>query len=131
MKDKKIVILFNDKDPVLARVSKVKFEQKPNWEFVITENYLEALLSIKKDMPSVLITEIIINDPEGRTGFDLIADVEKLEGGKKLPIVVLSELSQAEDKDKAKQAGADYYFVKSEISIKQLINEIDKIAAEA
>lgn len=123
----KAVVLFNDNDPVLARVARVKLKNEAGWDVVITSNYDEALAAVNEQDPNLLITELILTDEQGRTGFDLIASVKQNDATKEMPVIVLSDLKQEEDKQEAMQKGADYYFVKSEIGIKDLIEKVQMI----
>lgn len=124
---KKAIILFNDKDPVLARVSKVKFKNEAGWDLVITSSYKEAISEFKKSKPDLIVTEILLNDNKGRNGFDLIKEIRSIDNNRTVPIVVLTDLMQKEDEEKAKKSGADYYYVKSQISIKELITKLQGI----
>jgi DNA-binding response OmpR family regulator len=127
MENKKAIIVFNDDDPVLARVARAKFQKATGWDFIITSDYQTALTEILATKPDLLITEIILKDGKGRNGIDLIKEVRGSESGSHFTIAVLSTLTQAEDKAKAMEAGADYYYVKSEISIQNFITELQNI----
>lgn len=124
---KKVIILFNDKDPILTRVSKMKFQSIANWDLVITSSCQEAIDYLNKGGIDVLMTELILNDPSYDSGFDFIKDIRANPNGKDVSIVVLTDLSQDEDKNRAKELGCNFYFVKSEISIQNLIEEMQKI----
>ena len=118
------VILFNDSDPVFNRVVKLKFQRELNWDVKVTSSYDEAYNEFLATRLELFMTEIVLNDPEGRTGFDLIKAL-KDKGLKKT--VVLSTLGQESDKKLAKELGVDHYFVKSEISLLQLLEELKLI----
>lgn len=124
---KKVLIVLNDSDPLLARVCKNKFETQDGWMPEISSDYDSALEKIKSTKPNLLITEIILNDSQSRTGFDLISEIRKEEGLNETKILVFSDLSQESDKEKAKELGADYYFVKSETTILGIIEAIKEV----
>jgi DNA-binding response OmpR family regulator len=74
------------------------------------------------------MTEILINDDSGKTGFDLINELKSIEKKDRLvPIIVFTELSQEEDRKKAKSLGADYYLIKSEVTIVEVIEKTKRI----
>jgi|PlaIllAssembly_1097288.scaffolds.fasta_scaffold143580_2 DNA-binding response OmpR family regulator len=127
MENKKVVILFNDFDPVLPRVIRMKFQQDSNWETIVTNGFDEALKTFNDIKPDLLITDIILNDDKNRTGFDLIKTIRDSEDGKQTKIVVLSDLGEESDKQMAKQMGADFYFVKSQTSVADLIVQLKTI----
>ena len=126
-KPKKVLILLNDSDPLLSRVCKNKFEKEDGWEATLSTDFDKTLEDISKIKPDLLITEIIIKDSSGRTGFDLIEQIRSKKNFDETKIVVFSDLSQDSDKDKAKELGANYYYVKSETTIFGIIEEIKKI----
>lgn len=121
--NKEILILINDADPVFARVVRAKLEHDFNWSITITSSYDEVLKKAKADNPSLLVTDLILSDSKGRTGYDLITELKE-DGDFEGKIVVLTELAQDIDKDKAEKQGVEYYFVKSETSIKDFAHII-------
>ncbi len=119
---KTVLFLITDGDPVLVRVIKNKFQKDAGWESIITTNYAEALAAFESHSPDALMTEILLQDADGKTGFDLIEAVRAKEGdGDNIPIAVFTDLSQKEDRERANQAGANYYFIKSQITLNELI----------
>jgi DNA-binding NarL/FixJ family response regulator len=57
-------------------------------------------------------------------GFGVLEELKKL---KQRPVVfVNSNLSQAADKDRAMKLGADAYLVKSDVSLKEIVEKITK-----
>jgi CheY-like chemotaxis protein len=125
-KDKRIV-LYHENDPIFARVVRVKFKHDAGWSTVISEGYDDALDDLNDLKPDMLLTEIIIRDEDGRDGYKFIKEAKKITKKNKIPLVVLTALRQKEDLDKAWDAGADYIFVKSELSVNALIEELKDI----
>ena len=125
--NKKIVILLNDSDPLMARVCKNKFEKEKGWQSLITANYDEALKEIKEQEPDIVLTEILLKGSD-KDGFDLIKEIRteiKLNDTK---IFVFTELNQESDREKATKLGAQEYFIKSQMTIKEVIDQIEKLA---
>lgn len=127
-KSKIILFLIADNDPVLSRVIKNKFAKENGWQSVITNTYKDAIDMVAKQAPDIILTEIIIKDDSGKTGFDIISELRKQD--KHLPIIVFSDLGQEEDKKKAMDLGASYYFSKNEISLVDLIANVKEIIAK-
>lgn len=121
-----ILILLNDTDPILMRVLMNKFKKDSGWESIICTNYDEALSAFEKAKPDIVITEIVINDDKGRTGFNFIGDIKSFKHANKTMIVVFSDLGQEDDKEKARHLGVDHYFVKTEVTVNEFIDEIKK-----
>lgn len=119
------LFLINDADPLLARVIKNKFQKQAGWDADITNSVEEAVKLCMDKKPDSIMTEIILNDSTGKTGFDFIEAVRKK--GYDHDVVVFTELRQEEDKKKAEEMGVKHYFVKSEISINDLMDELAEI----
>jgi DNA-binding response OmpR family regulator len=56
------------------------------------------------------------------SGFDLLHKLKEME--ENTPVVVLSNLSQSEDLEKAKKLGARDYLVKSDISLAEIVVKV-------
>jgi len=125
--NKIILFLLNDTDPVLLRVVKNKFKKDAGWESVIATKYDEAMSLFMENKPDGVLTEIIIGDDKGRTGFDFIEEINNKEKLHKSQVVIFTELSQDDDRGKAERLGVKHYFVKSKITLNELIKEINNI----
>ena len=127
-KIKTILFLLNDNDPVLLSVIKNKFKKEAGWDSVITQSYVAAIEAFELERPDGIMTEIILNDDTGKTGFDLISEIRSRKDQEKdIPIIVFSDLEQEEDMGKARALGATEYFIKTNITLNKLISNIQLI----
>lgn len=124
---KTVLFLLNDNDPVLVRVIKNKFKKDAGWESIISSNFNEAVILFEQSKPDVVLTEIILEDEKGRTGFDFITEIKAKEHIRKAKIIIFTELGQNDDKEKAKNLDVKYFFTKSEVTINELIDQIKNI----
>lgn len=122
-----ILFLLNDTDIILLNVIKRKFKNQVGWESIISTNYDEAVQACRKQKPDSVLTEIIISDQQGRTGFDFITEIKSKKLPKKPEIIIFTDLRQEEDMAKARDLGVHHYFIKSRITLNDLIKEIQKI----
>lgn len=124
----KVIILLSDVDAVFARVCKNKFGQLEGWEPFITASYNEALSIIDEQKPTLVLTEIILQEGNG---FDLLKHIRESADAavSSIPVIILSDLSQESDKKKAADLGATEYLVKSEISLSEVISQLQSIIA--
>lgn len=123
--NKKVVIVLNDSDPVLARVCKNKFKKEAGWDSEITKDYDEAVVMINEKHPDLILTDIIIPNSV-KDGVDLVKYVRGMEDTKQahVPIVMFTDLHQESDKERAFDAGVTDYFIKSELMIQDVIEKI-------
>lgn len=123
---KKILILLNDSDPLLNRVTKKKILKEMGWECIVTLSYDDTLKALETDKPDAIVTEILIMDHENRDGIRLISDIRAREGDvqNKIPIIVFSEQDGEQDFQRAKENGATACYSKNETSLNNLLSEL-------
>ena len=121
---KTILFLLNDTDLILLNVIKAKFQKDAGWKSVISTSYDEAIKYLNEKTPDVVLTEIIINDQKGRSGFDFIKEINDLGKKDKLKIIIFTELGLPDDEERARALGVKHYFVKNKITLNELIDKI-------
>ena len=85
----------------------------------------EALSLIKKQHYDLMLLDLMMPQLDG---FGVLA---ALKGVKNRPVIfVNSNLSQATDREKAMKLGADQYLIKSDISLKEIVEKITKALAQ-
>lgn len=117
MKNKVLII---EDDPFLVKIFKTGME-KENLEVITASQGEEGLNKVRRNKPDIVVLDLII--PE-KTGFEVLKELKSDDKLKNIPIIVLSNLGQDVDIERIKEAGADEYFVKNEIKIKQLNEKI-------
>ena len=81
----------------------------------------EAIQKIKKDGYKLILLDLIM--PK-KTGFEVLEEMKKAKI--KTPVLVFSNLSQPEDRKEALRLGAKDYFVKSNMSVDEVVKEVKK-----
>lgn len=72
----------------------------------------------------LLLLDIVM---PGMDGFETLEKVKKDERFKKIPVVVSTNLDNDEDRQQALGMGAKEYFVKSQHTPSELVNEVNKV----
>ena len=113
----KTILIVEDEKP-LAHVLKLKLEHEGfSVTTVFTGQEAKDILSTQSF--DLILTDIII---PGFNGFDLITFIK--EKKMKTPVIVMTNLNQEEDKQKIFELGASDYFVKSNISISEIVAKV-------
>jgi DNA-binding response OmpR family regulator len=88
----------------------------------IAQNGQECLDMIKAKKYDVLLLDLMMPVIDG---FQVLESSKKISHIPK--IIVLSNLSQKEDEDRVLSLGASKYFIKSNVSLSQIVEEIKKV----
>lgn len=116
--NKKILIVEDDKPMAYALELKLQHE---NVEAKVALNGQEGIELLKKEKYGLVLCDLIMPVLDG---FKLLEFIKEKEI--KVPVIVLSNLGQAEDKKRARELGAVGFFVKSDTSIKAIVEEMIK-----
>jgi DNA-binding response OmpR family regulator len=115
----KTILLVENERPLL-NVLRFKLERE-NYKVLAVSNGLDAKDLIEQNEIDLVILDLII---PGMGGFDLLQDLS--ENKEACKVLVLSNLSQEEDIQKAKKLGAQDYLIKPKTSLKQVLNSVNK-----
>ena len=85
-----------------------------------------GLALIQKEIPDLVLLDLTM--PK-LSGFDVLSALKKEESTNSIPVVILSNLGQDEDKAKGLALGAVDYYVKSSTDLSVLTEKIKKILA--
>ena len=119
---KKFILVAED-DKAYASVYKSKLESE-GYEVIAVENGNLALSEMRKRKPDLLILDLVM--PE-KSGFEVLEELRGDTTLKKIKVIIASNLSQDEDRKKVKELGISDYFVKSDISITEMVERIEKV----
>lgn len=119
----KKILLAEDED-FLATLLKSRL-MREGFDVTLVKNGMEILPTLKSDKPDLLLLDIILPD---KVGFEVLDDMEKAKI--KVPFMVMSNLGQDEDIERAKRYGAIEYFVKAHINIDDLVKNINTFFAQ-
>jgi len=96
--------------------------QKENYETVIARNGKEAIEAVQRRTPDAVLLDVMM--PE-LNGWEVCGFLRKSAKGKTLPIIMLTALSDEDDRVKGLSLGADDYLAKP-YSMKELVLKIKK-----
>ena len=118
---KKIMIIEDDR--FLSSLMRARLE-KEGLTVIQAFDGEEAIKMLKEEAPDLIVLDLIMPKV---TGFEVLAQVALIPGLEKVPVVILSNLAQDSDIEKARQLGAREYFVKVKVSIDDLIGKIKSL----
>lgn len=118
---KKIVIIEDETMLQEALVENLKAEG-----FLVRgcSSAVEAFETINEDIPDLVLTDLVMQDIDG---YEVLITLKKSRRLKGVPVVVLSNLGEVENIEKAKSLGAADYIVKAENSLDDITNKVKKM----
>ena len=123
---KKKVVLAED-DRFISKAFTEGLE-RAGFEVHIALNGEEAIKKVREVMPDVLLLDIIM---PLKNGFEVIQELKLDEALKNIPIMVLSNLGQEDDKNRALTLGAVDYLVKSNNTLAAVLGKVKDVALKA
>lgn len=116
---KKILLIEDDKFHLRVYQSKL---QKAGYDVVIGENGKDIAYLIEKEKPDLLILDLIMPDSDG---FEVLKALKK--NNINIKVVVLSVLSQQEDRKKAEIYPIVEYLYKQSLTFKDVVGKVKEI----
>jgi DNA-binding response OmpR family regulator len=83
-----------------------------------------GLALVKKELPDLVLLDLTM--PK-MNGFDVLKNLKEDATTKSIPVIILSNLGQDEDKEKGLSLGATDYYVKSSTDLSLLTEKIKKV----
>ncbi|HET6622460.1 MAG TPA: response regulator [Candidatus Saccharimonadales bacterium] len=117
--DKKKILLVED-DRALAEVYQTRLELE-GFDVQHVPNGEDALSSATKYKPDLIVLDAMMPKING---FDVLDILKQTPATANIRVVMLTALSQAKDKERAEQLGADDYLVKSQVVISDVVARI-------
>ena len=84
---------------------------------------MEALEIAGRDKPDLIISDVMM---PRLSGFEMLEKLRQDQALKDIPVIMMTALSMAEDKDTAKRLGVVHYLVKSQVTLEDFVNVAKK-----
>ena len=120
-KGKTILVVEDDK--FLLSAYKMKLS-KENFEVETVLDGEEAILKLETFIPDIILLDLIMPKKDG---FEVLKIIKSQDKWKTIPVIITSNLGQKEDIDHGMAMGAVDYFVKSDLSLEQLLVKINSV----
>ena len=116
-------VLIVEDDGFLQSIEVVKLE-KEGYKVITASTGEEAMKKINEPDINVILLDLILPNFDG---FEILKKIRSMEGLKKVPVIVFSNLSEEKDVKKSKELGANDFMVKSNFTLDELIKRIYSI----
>jgi len=100
---------------------------KAGFIVILAYDGVEAVDLADREKPDIILLDLIM---PRKNGFEVLSVLKADAGTKDIPVIILSNLGQETDIQKCKDLGAVDYLIKSNFSLKEVINKIKKYLGE-
>lgn len=123
MAENKTKILFVDDDSFLRRVYETELAEQ-NYEVILAVDGQDGLDKARSTDPNLIILDMIM--PK-KNGFEVLTELQSDPQTSHIPVIILSNLGQAADKQKGMDLGASDYLVKDSTTLGIIVEKIEHI----
>ena len=118
----KYKILVAEDDDVLRDLYLRKLSRNAEYDLLIARNGQEALDLLQVNVPSLVLLDINMPVVDG------FGVLEKLPKDKRsFPVIILTNFDDQANRDRGMALGVDDYFVKKDMTIKNLVEMVEKL----
>ncbi len=112
-------ILVAEDEPAIAKALELKLTHA-GYKVELAADGEEALEKLADGKFNLLLLDLIMPKKDG---FGVLEAIQS--GKRKVPVIVLTNLGQEEDLERAKKLGATDYFVKADTPIAEVVNHVE------
>lgn len=116
---KKIAVV--EDDPFLSKAFLLKLGNSGFETFPVRDGE-EAVDVIQKEKPDLILLDLMLPH---KSGFEILADLKKDAKLKDIPVLILTNLGQEEEKQRGLIMGAKEYLVKTDIKLEEVVEKIN------
>ncbi|MFZ2303466.1 MAG: response regulator [Minisyncoccia bacterium] len=116
---KKIILVVEDEEPLQMVLRDVLTVE--GYKIIEAKNGIEGLEMSLKEHPDLILLDILMPKMDG---LEMLKKLREDDWGRKVPVIVLTNLSDNEDVSKAVEEDVFEYFVKTDIRIDEVITRI-------
>ncbi len=117
-------VLIVEDDPMISEIYKKKFSREGHE--VLTAVSGEQVLNLaKREKIDIILLDLIMPKMDG---FEVIKNLRSGSYDPKIKIIVFSNMSQSEDREKALELGADGFILKSQYNPSELVAEVVRLS---
>ncbi|MDO8554948.1 MAG: response regulator [bacterium] len=116
-------VLIVEDDEFLRQLVAQKLTQE-GFNVIAAIDATEAFKSIHEKQPQIILLDLIL---PGMDGYEILDQLKKDSFTKSIPVIVLSNLGQREDIDKALKAGANDYLIKANFTPGEIVEKVRNV----
>ncbi len=116
-------ILLVEDDAFLADMYMTKF-LRLGYKIQVVHDGVTALKKIKKEKPQLVLLDIRL---PLKNGFEVLKEVKKDKATQNIPVILLTNAAQPEDKERGLKLGAEDYLIKAQLTPQEVVDKVKKL----
>ena len=117
MDQKALKILVVEDEPTLNELIGHALKVVPEFEIHLAMSGSQALDVLENTVPDIILLDLIMPEMDGFEVLELVRSKPRFD---RTACIIFTNLSQEVDRGRAKELGADNYFIKSDVDISRL-----------
>jgi len=123
MAKNKIKILLIEDDSFLLSMYATKFEME-NFEVLTAEDGEKGVRYAAKELPDIILLDILLPKVNG---FDVLKQIKTNQQTSRIPVILLSNLSQRSEIEQGLALGAADYLIKAHFMPSEVVDKIKQV----
>lgn len=107
-------------DEHISKVYEIKFARE-GFAVSVARDGIEAVTKIAAEKPDIILLDLMVPKKDG---FGVLEDIKKIPELVHIPVLVLSNLGQKSDQERALGLGANEYLVKVDHPIQDVVEKV-------
>lgn len=120
-KHPKIVIVEDDE--FILNMYETKFDEE-KFEVFSTDNGVAGVELIKKEIPDIVLLDILLPKKDG---YSVLSEIKKTEKTKTIPVILLTNIGQKDSIDRGMQLGATDYLIKAHFTPSEVVKKVKSV----
>lgn len=118
---KRVLIVEDDEFLQGLEATKIK---NSGYEVLSAQTGEDAMKKIMEPNIDIILLDLLLPNFDG---FEILKKIKETESTKSIPVIIFSNLSETKDVEKAISLGATKFMVKSNFSLEELVDHINKL----
>ena len=123
---KKKILIVED-DSVLQSALMDCFS-KEDYDVLVSSNVMDAFRQIEDKKPDIILTDLIMAN---LNGFEILKRIKDNAHLNDIPVIVMSNSGQEKDVKDAMSLGAKDFLLKANLSLKEIVKRVNKVASKS
>ncbi|MCK5084709.1 MAG: response regulator [Candidatus Pacebacteria bacterium] len=121
--NKKTKVIIIEDDSYISDMYRIKFESE-DFETIVANNGVEGIKLLERVVPDIILLDVVMPKIDG---FSVLKAIKKNPKLDKIPVILLTNLSQKENVERGFELGASSYIIKAHFTPSEVVEKIKEV----